>query len=138
MPNLKYPSTPLTISTECYTNLFPNERLVMLTSDSDNVLEYNANDIYIVGGIVDLGRNQQLTLAKAKSQNIRMARLPLEYIKFGPGAGKELPFSTVIEIMLERQRTSNWREILEKCVPLQRQAKHQNLFEKERILKNFR
>lgn len=134
MPNLKKSSSALKITTDNFTDLFPTERLVVLTADSNTPLEYNFHDIYVVGGLVDLGRNDRLTLAKAKSYGLRTACLPLEHIKFGPGSGKELPFSAVIRILLECQFNKNWKEILEKHVPLRKQAKYQHLFQSQELL----
>lgn len=123
IPTLLSKSSPTGIHPECFTELFPKERLVMLTPDSDEVLDYNFNDIYITGGIVDFGRNEPLTLAKAKQLGIRSARLPLDNLRLHSGDSRELPMSSVISVIRERQINTNWNEILDKCVYLKSKFK---------------
>lgn len=120
-------TSPLSIHSECYTEIYPKERIVMLTSDSENVLEYNWNDIYVVGAIVDMGRHEPLTLTKANALGIRTAKLPLHLIKFGPCGGKELSFRHVIDCVRGRQTNENWKEVLEEFVPKLKQEKYQYL-----------
>lgn len=118
IPNLLYKSSPTGVHSQCFTELFPKERLVMLTSDSDDVLEYNYNDIYIIGGIVDMGRNDPLTLAKAKKLGIRSARLPLDNLRMGPGDSREQPMSATAAFIRECQINRNLNEIIKKCIYL--------------------
>lgn len=118
VPSLLRKSSPTGVHSECFTELFPKERLVMLTPDSDNVLEYSFDDIYVVGGIVDFGRNDPLTLAKAKKLGIRSARLPLDNLRMREGDSRELPMSSAISVIRERQVNNNWNEIIRKCVYL--------------------
>lgn len=96
---------------ECYTKLFPKERLLVLTPDSRNTFQYNADDIYVVGGIVDRGHSTPKMLGKAKQLGLRTARLPLNYGGFGKP--NELPLHTVINILRECQISRNWSKILE-------------------------
>lgn len=79
MPNIFSSTFPMNISQESYLNLFPRERLVYLSPNARTTLtKYDPDAIYIVGGIVDLGRKEPLTLAKAKKEKIKMAKLPLD------------------------------------------------------------
>lgn len=96
---------------ECYTKLYPKERLVLLTPNTDVDLKYNFNDIYVVGGIVDKGRNEPLMLQKAKRFGLRTARLPVHLINAGFNGNTELPFDNVIDILRERQMTDDWKKI---------------------------
>ena len=76
-PNLFEPDFPGVVTTKSYLDLFPAERLVYMTPDSrTDLLEYNPDDIYIVGGIVELNKDVPYTLSTAKKQGIRHARLP--------------------------------------------------------------
>ena len=59
-------------------DIFPRERLVYLSSHSNVDLEFNNDDIYIMGGLVDLHDNKPYSLAKAKELGIRSAHLPLD------------------------------------------------------------
>lgn len=118
IPSLLKKGSPTEIHSECFMELFPKERLVMLTSDSANVLKYNSNDIYIVGGIVDFGRSDPLTLAKAKKLGIRTARLPLDNLRLEAGDSRELPMSAAIAVVRECQINKNMNAVLDKCVYL--------------------
>lgn len=122
IPSLLNKKSPTEIHTDCFTKLFPKERLVMLTSDSDNVLDFSNcfkfDDIYIVGGIVDFGRNDPLTLAKAKEMGIRHARLPIDNLRLREGDSRELPMSSVAAFLRECQVSRNLREIINKSVYL--------------------
>lgn len=64
---------------EDYLNVFPKEKLVYLTSDSDNVLnELNSNDVYVIGGLVDHNRYKGICFNMAEEKGIRHARLPIK------------------------------------------------------------
>ena len=80
IPGVMKNDCPETVTEKCYTELFPKENLVYLSPDSRNLLKYNPNDIYIMGGLVDRSVEKNASLAKAESKNIRHARLPLREI----------------------------------------------------------
>lgn len=103
---------PLKVHTGDIIDVFPKERLVYLSPDAEDVLsEFNADDRYIIGGIVDKGQQMPLTLAKAKKLDIRSARLPLhKYIKFH--SHKTLTLDQMIGIMLEWKRSNDWKKAL--------------------------
>lgn len=115
VPTLQRKVSLAEMHSQCFTELFPKERLVMLTPDSDNVLEYNFQDIYIVGGIVDFGRADPLTLAKGKQLGIRTARLPLDNIRLRQGDTRELTMSGAISIIREFQMTNDIAGIVRRC-----------------------
>ena len=71
---------PETWTDKCHTELFSRQELVYLSPDSRNELVYNADDVYVIGGLVDLTFIKNASLGKAKSQKIRHAKLPLERI----------------------------------------------------------
>ena len=69
---------PEKLTTKSYLDLFPRKRLVYLSPDSKEVLwKYNPDDVYIIGGLVDLDYKSKESLAIAKQQGIRHARLPM-------------------------------------------------------------
>ena len=77
-PNLFDPDFPALVTEKSYLDLFSSDRLVYLSPDSrSDLLEYNADDVYIIGGIVDLSKTVPYTLSKAKREGIRHARLPI-------------------------------------------------------------
>lgn len=62
-----------------YLEQFPKERLVYLTSDSDNILgELNQDDVYVIGGLVDHNRYKGICHDTATEKGIRHARLPIK------------------------------------------------------------
>ncbi|XP_031625392.1 mitochondrial ribonuclease P protein 1 homolog [Contarinia nasturtii] len=112
----KFDKLPWHISPNNITDVFPVEKLVYLSPDAPDALEqFNADDCYVLGAIVDKGNRQPLTLAKSKRLGIRATRLPLEkYIKFN--SHKTLTLDQMTRIMLELRRTQDWRRAL-KHVP---------------------
>jgi ribonuclease P protein 1 len=54
-----------------------------------------------------------LSLAKAKREKIRMAKLPLDrYLHWGSGSGKSLTINQVISILLDVKTTGDWKYAL--------------------------
>jgi len=105
---------PVVISEKSYLELFPQENLLYLTPDSRNNLNhYDANDVYIIGGIVDnaasgASMNRQsvpYTLSAAKKQGIRHARLPM---KKTLGLTNELNVDHVVAIMADFKYSKDW------------------------------
>ncbi|CAF0985847.1 unnamed protein product [Didymodactylos carnosus] len=95
-----------------YLNLFPKDKLIYLTPDSQNeMLEYEHDAIYIIGGIVDLTGKKPLTFGKAKREQIRHMRFPIDrYLKFGGGSGKTLTLDQAFNILQTMKHTGNWHE----------------------------
>lgn len=119
LPHLFKKKSSLTkIHSECFSKLFPHEKLVMLTPDSDTAFKYDPNAIYIVGGIVDVGRNEPMSLAKAKRLGIQTARISIDNLQLKAGDTRELTISTSIDIIRECQMTNNIQNIIRKCVKL--------------------
>ena len=54
IPTMMNPEFPMNIQQKCFTEVFPKENLVYLTPHCRNeLMEYNSDDIYIVGAMVD-------------------------------------------------------------------------------------
>lgn len=117
---------------ECYSSMFPKERLVVLTPDSGYTLEYNGNDVYVVSGLVDFASAVPVTLDKARSLGIRTAKLPMHLVKLSPGRSTEMPFFNVVNCVRARTINENWEEILEANTPLEIQYKYRHLSDDER------
>lgn len=57
--------------------------------------------------------NEPLSLAKAKREGLRMAKLPLDrYLQWGSGSGKSLTLNQVINIMNDMKVTGDWAHSL--------------------------
>ena len=72
-------SNSFDVHEESYLDLFPKENLLMLSPDSKNdLLEFNEDDVYIIGALNDNTIKAPFTLSDAKKQGIRHARLPMK------------------------------------------------------------
>lgn len=118
IPTLLDADFPLNVHTESMTEKFDKDKLVYLTPHCNtNLEEFNHDDIYIIGAMVDKTNNEPLSLAKAKKQGLRMARLPLDkYLSWGAGSGKSLTLNQMVSIMLEMKKHGDWNKAL-KFVP---------------------
>ncbi|CRL07029.1 CLUMA_CG019968, isoform A [Clunio marinus] len=118
IPTMLDPEFPMNVHSEPITEKFDKEKLVYLTPHCRTELtEFNHDDIYIIGAMVDKMNNEPLSLAKAKKQGLRMARLPLDkYLNWGSGSGKSLTLDQMMQIMLEIKKSGDWDEAL-KYVP---------------------
>ncbi|KAK4875793.1 hypothetical protein RN001_012215 [Aquatica leii] len=108
------PWFPLNLHEKSYLDLVPKDKLVYLTPHCRDVLkEFSHDDVYILGAIVDKVNNEPLSLAKAKKEGIRMAKLPLDYyLEWGSGSGKSLTINQVTSILLDIKNTGDWKYAL--------------------------
>jgi tRNA (guanine9-N1)-methyltransferase len=103
------------------------EKIVYLSSDSDNVLEKIENDhYYVIGGLVDHNHNKGLCFSKANQLGIKHARLPLsEHILIKTRT--VLTINQVYEIILKfGSEGKNWTESLLEVIPTRKGAKPLN------------
>lgn len=112
IPNVLGKKCLLSIHEDCFLHLFPKERFIYLSPDSDNELsEYNADDIFIVGTIVDKGPCQKLSLAQARRLGVRHARIPTDkYVRLASGAGKRFTLMAMTGMLLEWTSSQNWKK----------------------------
>ncbi|XP_041977632.1 tRNA methyltransferase 10 homolog A [Aricia agestis] len=105
-----------------YLNKFPKEKLVYLTSESENVIEsFDEDNYYIIGGLVDHNQYKGLCHKIAVEQGIRHAQLPLDkYINMK--TRKVLTIDHVFEIVLRVAEGMPWQEALLKVLPLRKGA----------------
>lgn len=76
--NIGYQNWDVKICPESYSDLFTDDRIVYLSSESENVLhELDPNAVYIIGGLVDHNHHKGLSLERAEKKALRTARLPL-------------------------------------------------------------
>ena len=100
-------SFPVEITEKHQLDLFPPEKLVYLSPDSKNDLyEFNEDDVYVIGGIVDKGLDKApLTLANAKKNKIRHARFPMKKVI---GLKEDLNVETCVAIMNDMKYSQDW------------------------------
>ena len=97
--------SPVDVTEKCYLDLFPKERLVYLSPDSTNDLEYSPEDVYIIGGIVDNHRKNSWSLEKATKQGLRHAKFPFQKIL---GLECVLPVHFAAGVLLDYCQTRDW------------------------------
>lgn len=121
LPNLTEAKFPVPVHSDGLLEMFPKECLVYMTPHcNEDLHEYNPNDIYVIGGIVDKHHHQPVSLIKAKELGLRMARLPLDrYLQWGNGGGKSLTLDQMVAILMDLKNTGDWNEAL-KHVPLRK------------------
>ncbi|CAF0783802.1 unnamed protein product [Rotaria sordida] len=95
-----------------YLDIFPHEKLIYLSPDSNvEMTSFDHDAVYIIGGIIDLSGKKPLTFAKAKRDNIKHQRFPIDrYVKFGGGSGKTLTLDQVYNILMTLKHTGSWVE----------------------------
>ncbi|NXF68618.1 TM10C methyltransferase, partial [Ciccaba nigrolineata] len=104
----------ITVTDQCYTEVFPKDKLIYLTADSPKVMKtFDHDKIYIVGSIVDKSIKTGVSLARAKRLGLETAALPLEkYLLWNIGA-KNLTLDQMMHILLTLKDTGDWRKALE-------------------------
>lgn len=105
-PNLMELSSPLTVQRESYMDLYPKERLLYITPYSPHVMhDYDPHDILIVPAMIDYGRYGPVTMADAKKNGIRTARLPVRQ-----SVGRKLSLDVISNILLEYKNKRDWEK----------------------------
>ncbi|KAG8034268.1 hypothetical protein G9C98_001352 [Cotesia typhae] len=110
IPTMLEPEFPINLHENSYLDFYPKDKLVYLTPDCKQMMsDYDTDAVYIVGAIVDKVSGNPVTLAKAKKEGIRMAKLPIDkYLNFGGGSNKSLTINQVIGILCDFYNTGDW------------------------------
>ena len=113
----KYTSWDVHIKEESCGDVFSQEDVVFLTSDSPNVLsEVDESKAYIIGGLVDHNHHKGLCYRLAVERGIAHARLPIsECVKLK--SRTVITVNHVFEIMLLYSQTKDWKESLVQVLP---------------------
>jgi len=105
---LRDPAYPVMVTEKHFSELFPqqDDRLLYLSPDSRNdLMKYNANDIYIIGGIVNQTGRGKETITAARQGRIRHARMPTtKYV----GMHIEMNVDTAMQVMADFKNTRDW------------------------------
>lgn len=110
------------IKAEPYSDVFSQEEVVYLTSDSPNVLsEVDESKAYIIGGLVDHNHHKGLCYELAVQRGIAHAQLPItEFVKLK--SRKVITVNQVFEILLVFTETKDWREAFFKVIPARKRT----------------
>ncbi|XP_014487329.1 PREDICTED: mitochondrial ribonuclease P protein 1 homolog [Dinoponera quadriceps] len=125
VPNLMDVDFPAVVTSQSYLDFFPKDQLVYLTPHCrTNLVEYDSDMVYIIGAMVDKSKPQPLSLAKAKKEGLRMARLPVEkYLDWGSGSTKNFTINQVLSIILDLRHTKSWEKALQH-IPIRKLREH--------------
>lgn len=101
--------------------IFPPEKIIYLTPDSDSVLMSLEDDrVYVLGGLVDESPNKNHTLRLAEHQGLATARLPIdEYLQQANmgSFNKILSINQIFDILLTFYETKDWAVALLAGIP---------------------
>lgn len=127
IPPLHNADFPVNITEKSYLDIFPKEKIVYLTPHCrEELMEYDHDAIYIIGAIVDKTKCEPLSLAKAKKEGVKMAKLPLDrFLTWGCGSGKSLTVNHMVQILLELKTSGDWDNAL-KFVPTRKLFRETN------------
>ncbi|XP_053671815.1 tRNA methyltransferase 10 homolog A-like [Anopheles nili] len=105
-----------------FTKLFEREKLIYLTSESDNLLERLENGcVYVIGGLVDHNQHKGHCYQLAQKYGIRHARLPLsEHLVIKTRT--ILTINQVFEILLNVHLGKDWKQTLLEVLPARKGA----------------
>lgn len=106
-----------------FVDLFERDKLVYLSSESDNVLTTLEKDhVYVIGGLVDHNQYKGHCHGLASEMGIRHARLPLsEHLVIKTRT--ILTINQVFEILMKVQLGKPWQETLLEVLPMRKGAK---------------
>ncbi|XP_031838521.1 tRNA (guanine(9)-N(1))-methyltransferase Trmt10A isoform X1 [Nomia melanderi] len=107
---------------ETYLDIYPKEKIIYLTSESENVINHLEHDcVYVIGGLVDHNSHKGLCHKVAKQAGVRHGRLPLD--KFlEMKARKVLTVDHVFEILLRVSEGETWQEAFLQVLPERKNA----------------
>lgn len=102
---------------ESFMELFDKDKIIYLTSESENVLdELEKGAFYIIGGLVDHNHHKCLTHEIALKNGIRTARLPLsEHLIIKTRS--VLTINQCFEIILNVSEGKSWKTALMDVMP---------------------
>lgn len=112
-PAIHRPEFPIDVSSQSYLDIYPREKLIFLTPDAkDEMVRFDPEIVYIIGGIVDKSDTSPISVAKAKRENVKTLRLPLNrYLAWG-SSDYSLTLDQMMKIMLEMKTSGDWIKAL--------------------------
>lgn len=112
-----YKNWDVHIKTQNLSDVFPNDEIVYLTSDSPNVLNtIDVSKVLVIGGLVDHNHHKGLCFELAVKQGFGHAQLPIaEYIKLS--SRKVLTVNQVYEILVQYTETNDWKTAFSNVIP---------------------
>lgn len=102
---------------QSYLDVYPKEKIIYLTSESENVITRLEHDhVYVIGGLVDHNSHKGLCHKLAVQHNVRHGRLPLDkFLRMR--ARKVLTVDHVFEILLRVSEGKTWQQAFSQVLP---------------------
>lgn len=118
-----YEHWDVSFHTEPYMDVYLKDKIIYLTSESENIIDHLEHDcVYVIGGLVDHNAHKGMCYKLATEASIRHGRLPLD--KFlQMKARKVLTIDHVFEILLRVSEGNTWQEAFLKVLPERKNAR---------------
>ncbi|CAG9476782.1 unnamed protein product [Plasmodium vivax] len=105
------------IHSEDYWDVFPRDKIVVLSPDAEEELtEVLDDEVYVISALVDRSVSKNLSFYQASLHNLVTKKLPLEKY-FKKKKSNVLNVNTVVEILISFLKKKNWMQVFEECVP---------------------
>ncbi|XP_076167671.1 tRNA (guanine(9)-N(1))-methyltransferase Trmt10A isoform X2 [Ptiloglossa arizonensis] len=116
--------------TESYLNIYPKDKIIYLTSESEDIIDHLEHDcVYVIGGLVDHNSHKGLCHKIALQAGVKHGQLPLD--KFlQMKARKVLTVDHVFEILLRVSEGRTWQEAFLQVLPERKNAQPIGLLER--------
>ncbi|XP_059476636.1 tRNA methyltransferase 10 homolog A [Neocloeon triangulifer] len=112
-----YLNWDVNISEKSYIDTFDKEKIIYLSSESENILDKLEDDkVYVIGGLVDHNAHKGLCHKLAVEKGIKHAQLPIgEYLTLK--GRRVLTIDHVFEILLNVSGGATWKDAFLKIIP---------------------
>lgn len=111
MPNLGTLEQPIQVHEGDYCDLFPKEKIVLLTNQSPNILkEYDPTKHYVLGGFINRTSASPYLMSKAKRLQLETARIPIDLYRTLQRNYNTLPLNQLVQVLLEVKYSGDWNK----------------------------
>ena len=105
-----------------FASLFPSNSLVYLSPDANDQLEFNHNDVYVVGGVIEkfCFKNSLVNRwshDRASQLGIRSARFPIDHLMDSRMHKKILFLPQIFTILSLVSANFSWESAVQKAIP---------------------
>ncbi|KAK7788427.1 hypothetical protein R5R35_012847 [Gryllus longicercus] len=119
--NTGYENWDLFFHEEDYLKVFKKEDITYLSSESENVITYLEDKVYVIGGLVDHNSQKGLCHRIAQDSNIHHGQLPIgEFLEMK--TRKVLTIDHVFEILLGVSEGKTWKDAFLAVLPSRKGA----------------
>jgi len=117
-----YTNWDVYFKSESYDQCFEKEKIVYLTSESENTLDKLEEDkVYIIGGLVDHNQHKGVCHSSAVERGFAHARLPIDEF-MDMKTRKVLTVNHVFDILASASNGNNWKDAFVSAIPSRKGA----------------